>query len=662
MNDVFLHIRPEQREQRPASLTFPIHIYDATTKQGIHAKPLPKEDIETLDAQAEIDWIVPIPPHAYVRHVEIGNYVLCEVQPDFLEAVKTAQQNVFLYTGQAWIWLIHRQVYTMETDKRRQVWIGELCTFQDVLDNTCLPVTMTQEGITHFLEREESIESVRIAKARCEPSMYFLDDIHRKYVYDHRFDKGDVVAVQSVAGSGKTTTLLTLAKRHTNKRILYIAFNKSLVTEIKQKIYTQKIPNLYPMTFDSLLYNMYSQVKKEDPTIITLRPQNVHNYVAWLKGKHYKLKDSIVRQFNKFCNDPRFTEIDEYCMYEFGKRKPILEELWAKSKQGAFHTFETMRKRAQTEHWFDPYIDKTYDMIMVDETQDFDMNMLRMLLDDTKSPKLFVGDPKQSIYEFRGCINAFLHMPDDALRIEFYSTFRVGNPACEIIRKQFSDCWMVSKSTHETILEPYSKWLGTSYTYIFRSWKCLLTAAATMEKIWIHSFDKKAEEIRKLHAKLAFTFSLEEEFEDDLPKFLKSITSYELDNLLETIEQHQADKEEALVKMYTVHAYKGLEDDVVRLADDIDRAEETIYYVALTRGRTRILTPNDIEYFEKIFSPKPVETKPIPIAPILLANKPKQCTCSGCANKDHMVAFFETKMGSKRWCIDCSIHPCECFG
>lgn len=654
MNDVFQHIRPGKRDQQPTNLTFPIHIYDAKTNKGIHTQPLKQEDIQALDQTAEVDWILPIPPDAYVRYVEIGNYVLCETQPDYLETVESAQQNVFLYIGQAWIWLVHRQVFTMETDTRRQVWIGELCTFQDLLDNTCLRQTMTKKGIQHFLQADETIESIRIAKARCEPSMYFLDDIHRSYVYDHPFQQGEVVAIQSVAGSGKTTTLLTLAKRHTNKRILYIAFNKSLVTEIKQKIYTQKIPNLFPMTFDSLLYNLYSQVKKEEPTITTLRPQNVHIYVPWLKGKHYKLKDSIVRQFNKFCNDPRFTEIDEYCLHTFGKRKPILEELWAQSKKGTFHTFETMRKQAQSEHWFHPYIDKTYDMIMVDETQDFDMNMLRMLLDDTKSPKLFVGDPKQSIYEFRGCINAFLYMPEEALRIEFYSTFRVGNPACESIRKQFSDCWMVSKSTHETILEPFHKWLGTSYTYIFRSWKCLLTTAKTMQKIWIHSFDKKVEEIRKLHAKLAFTFSLEEEFEDDLPKFLKSITTDELDNLLESIELNIVVKEEALVKMYTVHAYKGLEDDVVRLAEDIDRSEETIYYVALTRGRTRILTPNDIEYFEKLCVPKPVESK----AP----SAKKQCTCNGCANKDHMVGIFATRMGSKRWCIDCSIHPCECFG
>jgi superfamily I DNA/RNA helicase len=508
--------------------------------------------------------------------------------------------------------------------------------------------------------------------------MHKLDDFHRTYVSKHIFKKGDVVAIQSVAGSGKTTTLLNLAKIHKNKRILYIAFNKSLITEIKQKVYCQGIKNMFPMTFDSLLYQMHNAIRKEDPTIITLRPQNVADYVPWLKGKPYRLKSSIIRQYNQFCNDPAFNSMEDYCTQTFSRRKPILEQLWAEAEKGSFHTFENLRKLAQKEHWFNPYIDNTYDMIMVDETQDFDMNMLRMLLDDTTIPKLFVGDPKQSIYEFRGCINAFLHMPENALNIEFYSTFRVGNPACGIIRKQFSNCWMISKSKHTTALEPYTKWLNKAeaeteqqkpnqnpkpkpYTYLFRSWKGLLTAAANQQRVWINSYDKKCEEIRNMHKKLAFTFSLDEEFEDDLPKFLKSITSYELDNLLATIEGNMVDKKDALVQMYTVHSYKGLEDEIVRLADDIERGEETIYYVALTRGFKHILTPMDIEYFEKLIAKEMSDQKIEEKAEKTVKAKAPTCVCGGCTNKDHFIGIFDTAMGKKHWCVDCSRHPCKCF-
>jgi hypothetical protein len=141
------------------------------------------------------------------------------------------------------------------------------------------------------------------------------------------------------------------------------------------------------------------------------------------------------------------------------------------------------------------YIDTNYDLIMIDETQDFDMIMLKMLLNDTTIPKIFVGDPKQSIYDFRGCINAFNYLPKEALIVEFYSTFRIGNPACDIIRSKFKECWMISKSKNETnfvnSFEPNEK-----YVYLFRSWRVLLQTAENTKNIWIYSYDKKINEIQ----------------------------------------------------------------------------------------------------------------------------------------------------------------------
>ena len=44
------------------------------------------------------------------------------------------------------------------------------------------------------------------------------------------------------------------------------------------------------------------------------------------------------------------------------------------------------------------------------------------------------------------------------------------------------------------------------------------------------------------------------------------------------------------IRLYTVHAYKGMEDDNLRLAEDIDILEdENIYYVAITRGKKKIM-------------------------------------------------------------------------
>ena len=87
--------------------------------------------------------------------------------------------------------------------------------------------------------------------------------------------------------------------------------------------------------------------------------------------------------------------------------KQLLKMLWEKSLNYDLITLDSIRKLTEINHWCKGYIDKHYDMIFIDESQDFDNLMLKVLLEDTTIPKLFVGDTKQAIYEWRGCINAF---------------------------------------------------------------------------------------------------------------------------------------------------------------------------------------------------------------------------------------------------------------
>ena len=267
--------------------------------------------------------------------------------------------------------------------------------------------------------------------------------------------------------------------------------------------------------------------------------------------------------------------------------------MWDKVIQGNLTTFESIRKQAYINKWFKNYIDKNYDLVMIDETQDFDMIMLKMLLNDTTIPKIFVGDPKQSIYDFRGCINAFKYLPKDALIIEFYSTFRIGNPACDLIRSEFDDCWMISKSENETnfvkSFEEHDK-----YVYLFRSWRVLLQTAEKTQNIWIYSYDKKINEIRNLHKKLSNrvlnTNDDDDKYEDDLPKFLTTISIHQLEELIDNITKNIVKFEDSKIKLYTTHSYKGMEDNNIRLANDIDIIEdENIYYVSITRGMKKIL-------------------------------------------------------------------------
>ena len=229
-------------------------------------------------------------------------------------------------------------------------------------------------------------------------------------------------------------------------------------------------------------------------------------------------------------------------------------------------------------------------MIFIDEAQDFDDLMLDVLLKDTDVPKLFVGDAMQAIYQWRGSINAFDKLPEHSLFMEFYSTFRVGNPACDRIRGMFDKCWMISKSKTPTY---FDKHFDTSepYVYLFRSWRFLLLEAQEQSSIYIYGYNEKERMIISLHERL-MKYALSEEekqdMEDDLPNFLLSYNAHQLRELLQKVKSNIVPKEKANCLMYTIHSFKGCEHNNVKLCEDIKEEEANLLYVALTRGMKKI--------------------------------------------------------------------------
>jgi ATP-dependent exoDNAse (exonuclease V) beta subunit len=422
--------------------------------------------------------------------------------------------------------------------------------------------------------------------------MTFLDKVYREYVYKHKFTKNEIVSIKSVAGSGKTTTLLELAKIHKNKKILYIAFNKSLITEIKGKIVDQKIRNLNPCTFDSLMRSVFISKYDDEFELMDLKPQTLPNVISWFANKPYRIKNYYVKAYNKFCNQTRYSDINEYCKKVLGGEKKLLSQMWQKSLNHELITFDFIRKYVEMESLCKNYIDSKYDLIFIDESQDFDNVMLKILLEHTTIPKLFVGDPKQAIYEWKGCINAFDKLPSTTLALEFYSTFRVGLPACNEIRDKFKSCNIISRSKNITNIL-YDVVPTEKYVYLFRGWKNLLQTAQNLENIWIHNFDSQIEFIKRLHNKMQIS-NLDEdelnEFSDDLPKFLLKLSLEDLEKLINSIQKNVVVKNKCNVEMYTVHSYKGLESDIVRIFNDIELPkDENLYYVALTRGMKQII-------------------------------------------------------------------------
>lgn len=527
------------------------------------------------------DYLINIETH-YIRNVIVGSRMIFETinNSELLNLVIKNENDLYFYTGfKECICLKDKNIYRIEINNEiKNVFIGNMCYLNDI-----------KEKFNYNTDIELSnVSKVNIINARCHKSMCLLDDIHRKYINDISIDKHNIVGIKSVAGSGKTTTLLNITKKFSDKKILYTAFNKSLITEIKNKIKKLKIKNLEPKTFDSLMYKLYTEINKNPPNLnFDFKPQQIGLILPDLNSARYNIKKYYHDNFVKYCKNPEINDVKEFSLKVLNKKNLILENIWDKVEKKELVTYDTIRKQALINHWLKDYIDKNYDLILIDETQDFDMIMLKMLLNDTTIPKIFVGDPKQAIYQFRGCINAFNYLPRDSLIVEFYSTFRVGNPSCDTISSLFNNCWMISKSKNEThFVSEFDD--DEKYTYLCRTWKHILSIGVKTKDIWINDFDKKYDIMLKLHSKIKYMKNIEES-EDDLPNFLKSLSYDELKKLLTNVLLNTVRKEESKIKIYTVHSYKGLEDDNVRIANDINKKDINVLYVALTRGMKKIL-------------------------------------------------------------------------
>ena len=102
--------------------------------------------------------------------------------------------------------------------------------------------------------------------------MVILNNEQTEIIY-HVEDEQNVI-VDSVAGTGKTTVILSNAKKIKHKQFLQITYNKSLKHEVREKIEKEKINNLRVHTYHSIAYNYYSRSGHKDIEINRIVREN----------------------------------------------------------------------------------------------------------------------------------------------------------------------------------------------------------------------------------------------------------------------------------------------------------------------------------------------------------------------------------------------------
>lgn len=255
------------------------------------------------------------------------------------------------------------------------------------------------------------------------------------------------------AGTGKTTTLIhcSSALQEQKKKGLYLSFNKKMAEEANGKFSQHGLYSVQCSTFHALAYSkipLWLKAKINKPALLPKDIVNkfqLENYRVEYNGKNKSLSDLtlaliILNTIRYFCmsidknvtNDHSYQALSEQTSINRNaelenKITSIASYIWNDiiSETGSFGITHDYYLK-----WWvlqKPILD--FDYIMVDESQDSDQLILEVLKRQT-AKVIYVGDPFQQIYSFRGAKNILQNLDLEALYLE--QSFRFGNEIASV--------------------------------------------------------------------------------------------------------------------------------------------------------------------------------------------------------------------------------------
>lgn len=271
--------------------------------------------------------------------------------------------------------------------------------------------------------------------------------------------------INAVAGSGKTTTLLEYAKKNSNLKILYLAYNKSLQVSLQEKLQNYNLPYLHVSTIHSLAYNriqaynynLTNDLKNYiiEKVITTYEFQtNQKNYFPSLEYT------ALVKDLITFYCNSSLINLDSKLLDSYKKQSDlsakILELIGKNEKRVLAHLkilLSSMKNKViDATHDFYLkmfYLNKkvstnlNYDLILVDEAQDISDVMIG-IIENQNCRRIYVGDSFQQIYSFRFATNALNKVDLPAFHLT--KSFRFGNNYAKFLQSSLNNLYELNSS------------------------------------------------------------------------------------------------------------------------------------------------------------------------------------------------------------------------
>ncbi|KAM9672743.1 F-box DNA helicase 1 isoform 7-T11 [Trichechus inunguis] len=442
----------------------------------------------------------------------------------------------------------------------------------------------------------------QITKVKEEPSVWpgkkttIQLTNEQQLILNHKMEPLQVVKIMAFAGTGKTSTLVKYAEKWSESRFLYVTFNKSIAKQAELVFPS----NVICKTFHSMAYGHVGRKyqSKKKLNLFKLTPFMVNSVLAEGKGGFIRAKLVCKTLENFFASADEELTIDHvpiWCKNSQGQRVMVEQSEKLNGVLEASRLWDNMRKLGECKEeayqmTHDGYLKlwqlskpllASFDAIFVDEAQDCTPAIMNIVLSQPCG-KIFVGDPHQQIYTFRGAVNALFTVPHTHV---FYLTQGIKSFGLDRI----IDIWILLQPEEERkkqnliIKDKFiRRWVHKEG---FSGLKRYVTAA----------------EDKELEAKIAVV----EKYNIRIPELVERIGKCHIEDL-----------DFAEYILGTVHKAKGLEFDTVHVLDDFVKVpcarhnlaqlphfrvesfsedEWNLLYVAVTRAKKRLIMTKSLE-------------------------------------------------------------------
>ncbi len=439
------------------------------------------------------------------------------------------------------------------------------------------------------------------------------------------------IRVLAYAGAGKTHALTEMAKVRPNERGLYLAFNRALAEEAKEKF----PDNVKTMTVHSLAFSYMKPTLANSPKhFVEHMAEHLDADIFGLWMAYFTLQkfcqsaDTVVKKKHFMCDKNR----DKYTPKVLDKLAPrivkLANQVW--NTCSATLDFPVLHDHYLKQFSMLPLVElQRFDYVFFDEAQDANPVMLVILKKMEGVQKVIVGDSYQQIYEFTGAINSLDTFKDfktfflsqsfrwgeeigefathllSPLRKEdpdvkgtpaVSTEVRFGVPSAELKESLYLDMSVILCRTNFKAIET-----GLSLTRLGIAASIVDGYKILVELKKLESF--KEGDISKYKGYRDWSELLKDANDDPM-----NVDTAWLIKLVEVTPPHDMEEVKVFlsnrdtgIPIYTGHKAKGLEWDNVYLEDDFNALNESeirLLYVAATRARKNLYVASSLQRFK----------------------------------------------------------------